>query len=103
MSVAVMVLDEGGPGQHRLVPLATQRLFVEQWLPLCSRLNLRFVPLFESGINLERGDLPVVRSELELLQQHVERHGTPATTWMLERIQVALQVLKEAEQQGKEV
>ena len=70
MSVALLV--ENPPDNTRLVPVATERVFTEYWQPACSALNLKWVPCFQTGIELAQEDLPLVVEELAQLKCWIE-------------------------------
>jgi uncharacterized protein (UPF0335 family) len=52
-----------------MIPIATQEVFRLWWKTAAESLGLSWVPLFESGTTVARGDLPEVINELERLRQ----------------------------------
>ena len=58
----------------REIPIATHDGFRRYWTPACEALDLRWVPIFTSGISLEREDIPSVLDELEALKRWSEQH-----------------------------
>ncbi len=67
MSVALLVRDHKD-AEQRLVPVATQRTFVELWLPGASALSLEWVELMETGIDVTRAFQEKTRLEAENLK-----------------------------------
>ncbi|KYF90516.1 hypothetical protein BE20_05740 [Sorangium cellulosum] len=69
MSVVLMTTSrQGDTRSNRLVPVAAQATFKEFWVPAAEALGLQWVPLFETGVPVERSDLPDVIRELEALR-----------------------------------
>ena len=60
--------------EFEALPIATQRVFAKHWLPGAYELDLKWVPLFESGIPLAMDDLPAVMTELQALGIWTEQH-----------------------------
>jgi hypothetical protein len=58
----------------REVPIATHDVFRRHWAPACEALELRWVPLFETGLPLEREDIADVLAELEAIKRWSEQH-----------------------------
>ena len=46
------------------IPISTERVFQEYWLPIIELLNLQWIKCFQSGIELEKEDLLSVLKEL---------------------------------------
>ncbi|MFC0331196.1 hypothetical protein ACFOLF_22515 [Paenibacillus sepulcri] len=55
------------------VPVATEAFFQECWEPAVKALGLQWVPVFSSGIDITKEDLPAVLDELERLKQWAEQ------------------------------
>ncbi|WP_437793350.1 hypothetical protein [Sorangium sp. So ce693] len=69
MSVVLTTTSrQGDTRSNRLVPVAAQATFKEFWVPAAEALGLQWVPLFETGIPVERSDLPGVIRELAALR-----------------------------------
>ncbi|MDF2659871.1 MAG: hypothetical protein K0Q94_2662 [Paenibacillus sp.] len=51
------------------VPVAAEAFFAECWEPAAEALGLRWVPLFSTGIDVMKEDLPAVLDELARLKQ----------------------------------
>ena len=62
--MSVVLLVEYTTGHTRSVPVATESVFQNSWLPVCKSLNLSWVQLFQSGLPLMKDDLPLVLTEL---------------------------------------
>lgn len=46
------------------IPISTERVFQEYWMPIIELLNLQWIKCFQSGIELEKEDLLSVLKEL---------------------------------------
>ncbi|MDP2316560.1 MAG: hypothetical protein Q8P41_26945 [Pseudomonadota bacterium] len=88
MSVAALF---EGPAAEAIgceyIPVATEAVFEELWVPACGTLGLRWVPCFQSGIPITSEDLPDVIDELDRLRCWVADHAEVDTRqWWLDRI-----------------
>ena len=67
MSVVLLIKDAEN-AQQRLVPIATQHVFIAKWLPGALALGLDWVDLMETGYSVtDENRVDVVR-ELEMLR-----------------------------------
>jgi hypothetical protein len=86
--------------KDRFLPVATQADFEEFWLPACSELDLKLIPLFETGypvIELNRETIPSVVDELNQIKNAMSRHiedGVPE--WLPKRVEGLITKLKYA-------
>jgi len=62
------------------VPIATHEVFRRFWAPACEALQLRWVPMFATGIPLDQADVVDVLSELEALRAWTEQHSEARDT-----------------------
>ncbi|MFB2769544.1 hypothetical protein ACE1AT_09670 [Pelatocladus sp. BLCC-F211] len=69
MSVSLFIKYANAEKSECLIPVSTEEIFREYWQPASSKLNLQWVPLFQTGIPLEKDDVPYVIEELEKLKQ----------------------------------
>jgi hypothetical protein len=69
MSVDLMV--QRSDGEMEMVPLASNRAFSLDWLPVARELDLVWVSLLRTGFPLGPDDVHEVLVELELMRQHV--------------------------------
>lgn len=70
MSVSLLVTTrKSGSESDYMIPIATQEIFRLWWKTAAESLGLYWVPLFESGTTVPRGNLPEVINELERLRQ----------------------------------
>lgn len=102
MSVALMIKLGGEVARRRVVPVATQDVFRLVWLPAATALALRWVPLFESGAEIDRGSLPDVIREVETLHEWFRR-SKDADESVLRRVAGLLAELRDLETSGTEV
>ncbi len=65
--------------QAQVIPIATERVFVDYWRPLAHKLGLVWVPLFQSGLTVTEDDIAPIVQELTTLKQAlaVDDHGVP--------------------------
>ncbi|WP_437675556.1 hypothetical protein [Sorangium sp. So ce131] len=86
MSVVLLTMPRGGDATSaHLVPVAAQSTFREVWMPAAVTLGLQWVPLFETGIPVDRSDLPDVLRELETLRDYCRSSASLRET-ILERL-----------------
>jgi hypothetical protein len=69
MSVVLLVTSKSNRDRRELTPVAPQEIFVSRWLPGCVALKLAWVPLFETGINVDSANAGVILEELDLLRR----------------------------------
>lgn len=69
MSISLLVTERDDRNQ-RIVPIATEDIFSRYWEPLSSQLDLKWLPLFQSGFFVDRQDIPFVVSDLRRARQH---------------------------------
>ena len=69
MSVALLVTSKTDPEQREIIPVAAQQIFMSKWLTGCAALKLEWVPLFETGIPVDRSKVGVVLDELWRLRE----------------------------------
>ena len=74
MTVALLIERRGVNGGvdrcDRLVPIATASVFTEYWQPAAAQLRLRWVPLLQTGIPIERADVAPILEELSQLRAY---------------------------------
>jgi hypothetical protein len=69
MSIMAIVIDPKNESQKLFsVPISTEKNFKDNWMPLIQKLDLQWLPLFETGIDIELVDLESVLDELSKLQ-----------------------------------
>lgn len=74
MSISAFMPEPTGDYEKLFnVPVATEAFFGECWEPAAETLGLRWVPLFASGIDVTKADLPEVLEELAKLRQWAAR------------------------------
>lgn len=76
MSIELATRPRAAPLEAtHVVPIATHEVFRRFWAPACEALQLRWVPMFATGIPLDRADVPDVIEELEALRAWSEQHS----------------------------
>lgn len=74
MSVSLLITKNGSSDQDRIIPIATESMFSDLWIPAALQLKLRYVPLFQSGLFIEREDISEVIAELISLRSFFAQH-----------------------------
>ncbi|RKG75300.1 hypothetical protein D7V88_33705 [Corallococcus terminator] len=79
-----------------MVPLATEEVFRRYWVPGCDALGLRWVPLFKTGIPVQKEDLGSVLGELRALRQWMSGLPDEGKAAVCSRLDAALLSLETA-------
>lgn len=75
MSIAAYINDPIDEEESNLyIPIASENFFLSCWKPACQALNLKWIPLFNIGIDVTEEYLPEIISELEKLQDWSEQN-----------------------------
>jgi hypothetical protein len=93
MSVLLTISSAGEDGEpSSSTPLATEEFFERLWMRGALQINAKWIPLFQSGIDLEVDDLPSVCEELRSLGRWAEggHLGPGDQLLMTSRIDAAL-------------
>ncbi|TDG00242.1 hypothetical protein [Paenibacillus piri] len=70
MSISAFILEPVNDDERQYsVPVAAEAVFAECWEPAAEALGLQWVPLFSTGIEIAKEDLPAVLDELARLKQ----------------------------------
>jgi hypothetical protein len=88
MSVALLISKKHDRRDSNLIPVATQDVFHEVWIPPCQALGLKYLPMFETGTALEQEDLDCVIEELGRLKEHFESTSNELTKHIVSRIEL---------------
>jgi hypothetical protein len=67
MSVAIVIGYRAGHEGPDYLPIATERVFREQWLPLTLGADFEWLPAFASGTSVDFDSLPEVVDEFRRL------------------------------------
>src|SRR3954467_381461 len=95
MSVALIYRPRGAlPEQAEMVPVATEEVFREHWLPGARALGLVWVPMFETGVKVSEGDLQAVLEELRALERWLIANTPESATLVQPRIARLVDVLE---------
>ncbi|MCQ6560968.1 hypothetical protein [Paenibacillus mendelii] len=78
------------------VPVASEAFFKAYWEPAAEELNLQWVPIFSTGIDVSEEDLPDVLDELNRLKQWAAARGGEEMEQMLGRIDLLITQLPQA-------
>lgn len=73
MSIS-LIISNPGTDEQRLVniPIATEDAFQKIWQTGCSELSLRYVSLFDTGVEIEQNDVGELTAELTKLHHWTE-------------------------------
>ncbi|MDF2713501.1 MAG: hypothetical protein K0R28_426 [Paenibacillus sp.] len=76
MSISAFIPEPADEFERRYnVPVAAESFFAECWEPAVQALGLRWVPLFSTGVDVMKEDLPAVLDELARLKQWALSRG----------------------------
>ncbi|EAC8434588.1 hypothetical protein IT97_12840 [Listeria monocytogenes] len=75
MSIGI-IIDEPKNEEEQLffIPVATEEFFTNYWLKASNELQLNWVPIFKTGIVIEKGDMPVILKEIKLVKKWIEKN-----------------------------
>lgn len=75
MSIGI-IIDEPKNEEEQLffIPVATEEVFSNYWLKASNELQLSWVPIFETGIVIEREDMSVILRELGLVKEWIDKN-----------------------------
>lgn len=75
MSIGI-IIDEPKNEEEKLffIPVATEESFTNYWLKASKELQLAWVPIFETGIVIEREDIPIILKEIKLVKEWIEKN-----------------------------
>ena len=69
VSVSLLISGSNIPQEEwKNIPLASEVSFKTLWMPICGELNLEFIPLFETGFDIDLDTLGYVLQELKLVK-----------------------------------
>lgn len=92
MSIAVLISYRDRSRGETYLPLATERVFAEHWLPAASALGCVWIPLFQTGTSISLEELPTVRAELEQVRDYfartpkVSEHARERSRWVVDKL-----------------
>ena len=74
MSIGI-IIDEPKNEKEQLffIPVATEEVFSSYWLKASNELQLSWIPIFETGILIEKEDIPAILRELGLVKEWIEK------------------------------
>lgn len=72
MSISLLVSGKNIPeADWKNIPVATEETFEKKWLPISEELDLKYIPLFQFGFDIDASTLPNVLSELRLFKNKI--------------------------------
>jgi hypothetical protein len=94
MTVLLNITHAGGAPSSS-TPLATEAVFEKLWMNGATAIGAKWIPLFQSGVDVEAADVPSICRELRTLRHWAESSGTIGEdrSMMLTRIDAALRRL----------
>lgn len=96
VSISLIIHRKAGSPAHSSSPLSTEDVFKKVWLRGAENIDAQWIPLFQSGIDLEEFDIPAVCDELVALKRWIETTLTDASrkSAITKRIDAALKNLQ---------
>lgn len=75
MSVGVVILEPQNEYERNFfIPVASESVFYEYWVPAIKALDLQWIKLFGTGVDVEEEDVPSIIYELNQLREWVITH-----------------------------
>lgn len=97
MSVSLMISNPINDKEKNFyLPISTERVFQDHWMPIITELDLEWVGFFQSGIELEKEDIGLVLKELEKMQNWIITYkDNEQEEQMIERLKSLNEILIE--------
>ncbi|WP_054532632.1 hypothetical protein [Herpetosiphon geysericola] len=73
MSIALLITS--ADGKDTLFPIATEAIFSSYWLPIIEEHNLQFLRLFQTGLPVEKEDIPYILDEIKIFRNNLSKTG----------------------------
>ena len=97
MSIALSIQPKSkGPEAAQTVPVATMSAFDLYWAPAAAALELRWVPLFRTGVPVHSEDIVDIVQELTMLRQQMKASDPEVASLVLPRIERLISALNSA-------
>ncbi len=81
MSVGAMISNSRNEEEEKVyIPIASESIFKQIWLPIIKKLNLKWIACFQSGIEIEKQDSSEVINELELMLEWINKNLNDSET-----------------------
>ncbi len=95
MSVSLIISNPVNRREENFnVPISTEKVFQEYWMPIIDELDLKWARCFQSGIEIEKEDLEFVLKDLIDIQEWlVKNMNNERGTQMTDRLQNLCQEL----------
>jgi hypothetical protein len=96
MSISLVISNANIPEEKwENTPIASEENFEKIWLPICEQLQLEYIPLFETGLDIDSGSLEEVMIELNHLKEELIKKKGINDTYIksLERVNNLLKIL----------
>lgn len=72
MSVCLMISNPISENEEYFhLPISTERVFKDHWLPIIAELDLKWVRCFQCGIELNKEDIEEVLREIDKMQNWI--------------------------------
>jgi hypothetical protein len=88
MSIAAFIKNPHNETERNFyVPIATENTFKKEWSPIIEKLELSWLPLFSTGVDIKYIDLHDILHELsQFKSHHIESGGQNDITNRLEQL-----------------
>ena len=75
MSVSLIISNPVNEQESSfIVPIATEKVFQDYWLPVIEELDLNWLRCFQSGMEIEKEELEFVLKDLVQMQKGIKRY-----------------------------
>jgi hypothetical protein len=75
MSISIVINNPVTEDESKFyIPVSTETFFDECWRPGCEALNLKWIPAFSYGVDIEKENLSEVKSELTKLRDWASKY-----------------------------
>ena len=98
MSIEFSARRRSDPERMYSVSVATHEVFRRYWLPVCAKLELFYVPLFETGLPVAGDDIRDLLNELGMIKSYIA--SAPKYGVIRERVDQLSDALREAGRNG---
>ena len=72
MSVSLMISNPINENEEYFhLPISTERIFEDHWMPIITELDLKWARCFQGGIELDKEDIKEVLKELDKMQKWI--------------------------------
>lgn len=95
MSVELLFKNKD-TGESNLIPISSNEIFENYWIPECRRLSLNLIPMLLDGIDITRDTIPYFMTEFSRLRESILSKERPEKNdnLIIDRINVIIDFLE---------